>query len=112
MCRPRRGALLRRPRHTPDQIIGKLAECHRLLASGQELDTESARFKKLVANQAPDIDMLRESSADGLADVECGRVLVGVAELRHFQVTLVGGGDDVSFTETRWRGPVARGGSR
>ncbi|WP_421840131.1 IS3 family transposase [Mycobacterium sp.] len=82
-------------RHTPDQIIRKLAEGNKLLASGQELDqvcrhleiaestwhrwlaqyggmkandakrlkdleAENTRLKKLVANQALDIDMLRE----------------------------------------------------
>ncbi|MFM8857490.1 MAG: IS3 family transposase [Actinomycetota bacterium] len=85
----------KRRRHTPDQIIRKLAEGNKLLASGQELDAvcrhleiaestwhrwlaqyggmkasdakrlkeleaENARLKKLVANQALDIDMLKE----------------------------------------------------
>ena len=84
-----------RRRHTPDQIIRKLAEGHKLLASGSELDAvcrhleiaestwhrwvaqyggmkandakklkelevENKRLKKLVANQALDIDMLKE----------------------------------------------------
>jgi hypothetical protein len=84
-----------RRRHTPEQIIRKLAEGNKLLSSGQELDEvcrhleiaestwhrwlaqyggmkandakrlkelegENARLKKLVANQALDIDMLRE----------------------------------------------------
>ena len=84
-----------RRRHTPEQIIRKLAEGNRLQASGQDLDevcrtlevtsstwhrwvaqyggmkandakrlkeleSENARLKKLVANQALDIDMLRE----------------------------------------------------
>jgi len=87
----------KRRRHTPEQIIRKLAEGHRELAAGEELDgvcrhleiaestwhrwlsqyggmkandakrlkeleTENARLKKLVANQALDIDMLREIS--------------------------------------------------
>ncbi|CAN1557147.1 Transposase IS3/IS911family [Mycobacteriaceae bacterium] len=91
-------AAKKRRRHTPDQIIRKLAEGNTLLASGQELDAvcrhleiaestwhrwlaqyggmnasdakrlkeleaENARFKKLVANQALDIDMLKEISA-------------------------------------------------
>ena len=91
-------ALNTRRRHTPDQIIRKLAEGNKLLAAGQELDdvcrrlqiaestwqrwlaqyggmkaheakrlkdleAENARLKKLVANQALDIDMLREISA-------------------------------------------------
>lgn len=82
-------------RHTPDQIIRKLAEGNKLLAAGtgldevcrhlqiaesswhrwvaqygglkandakrlKELEAENARLKKLVANQALDIDMLRE----------------------------------------------------
>lgn len=82
-------------RHTPEQIIRKLAEGHRLLAAGQgldevcrhlqvaestwhrwlsqyggmkasdakrlkEIEAENARLKKLVANQALDIDMLKE----------------------------------------------------
>lgn len=85
----------KRRRHTPDQIIRKLDEGHRLLASGQdlaevcrhleiaestwqrwlaqygglkandakrlrELESENARLKRLVANQALDIDMLKE----------------------------------------------------
>jgi hypothetical protein len=87
----------KRRRHTPDQIIRKLAEGHKELAAGKELDevcrhleiaestwhrwlaqyggmkasdakrlkelqAENARLKKLVANQALDIDMLRELS--------------------------------------------------
>ncbi|MCZ0729635.1 IS3 family transposase [Mycolicibacterium iranicum] len=85
----------KRRRHTPDQIIRKLAEGNKLLGSGQELaevcrhlevaestwhrwvaqyggmkandakrlkelEAENARLKKLVANQALDIDMLKE----------------------------------------------------
>jgi putative transposase len=85
----------KRRRHTPEQIIRKLAEGHKLLAGGQdledvcrdleiaestwhrwlaqyggmkandakrlkELEGENARLKKLVANQALDIDMLKE----------------------------------------------------
>ena len=85
----------KRRRHTPEQIIRKLDEGHRQLATGLELDevcrnlevapstwnrwlaqyggmkandakrlkeleAENARLKKLVANQALDIDMLRE----------------------------------------------------
>ena len=88
----------KRRRHTPDQIIRKLAEGNELLGSGQELnevcrhpeiaestwhrwlaqyggmkaneakrlkelEAENARLKKLVANQALDIDMLKEISA-------------------------------------------------
>ena len=88
----------KRRRHTPDQIIRKLAEGNKLLAAGQELnevcrhleiaestwhrwlaqyggmkaneakrlkelEAENARLKKLVANQALDIDMLKEISA-------------------------------------------------
>ena len=84
-----------RRRHTPDQIIRKLAEGNKLLAGGTELDEvcrhleiaestwhrwvaqyggmkaddakrlkelerENARLKKLVANQALDVDMLKE----------------------------------------------------
>ena len=87
-----------RRRHTPDQIIRKLAEGNKLLAGGVELDEvcrhleiaestwhrwvaqfggmkaddakrlkelerENARLKKLVANQALDIDMLKELAA-------------------------------------------------
>ncbi|WP_209914089.1 IS3 family transposase [Mycolicibacterium lutetiense] len=85
----------KRRRHTPDQIIRKLAEGNKLLGTGQELaevcrhlevtestwhrwvaqyggmkandakrlkelEAENARLKKLVANQALDIDMLKE----------------------------------------------------
>ena len=88
----------KRRRHTPDQIIRKLAEGHKQLAAGKELDevcrhleiaestwhrwlaqyggmkandakrlkeleAENARLKKMVANQALDIDMLKEISA-------------------------------------------------
>jgi putative transposase len=84
-----------RRRHTPEQIIRKLAEGNRLQAGGmelidvcrqlqiaestwhrwvaqyggmkandakrlKELEGENARLKKLVANQALDIDMLKE----------------------------------------------------
>ena len=84
-----------RRRHTPDQIIRKLAEGNKLLASGAELDEvcrhlqiaestwhrwlaqyggmkasdakrlkelerESARLKKIGADQSLDIDMLKE----------------------------------------------------
>ncbi len=87
--------MTRRRRHTPDQIIRKLAEGNKLLAGGTELDEvcrhleiaestwhrwvaqfggmkaddakrlkelerENVRLKKLVANQALDIDMLKE----------------------------------------------------
>ena len=88
----------KRRRHTPDQIIRKLAEGNKLLGAGQELnevcrhleiaestwhrwiaqyggmkaneakrlkelEAENTRLKKLVANQALDIDMLKEISA-------------------------------------------------
>ena len=87
--------MTKRRRHTPDQIIRKLAEGNKLLAGGTELDevcrhlqvaestwhrwvaqyggmkasdakrlkdleVENKRLKKLVANQALDIDMLKE----------------------------------------------------
>ncbi len=90
--------MTKRRRHTPDQIIRKLAEGNKLLAGGTELDEvcrhlevadstwhrwvaqyggmkasdakrlrelegENARLKKLVANQALDIDMLKEISS-------------------------------------------------
>src|SRR4029079_3447880 len=89
----------KRRRHTLDQIIRKLAEGNKLLASGPELDVvrrqlaiaestwhrwlaqdggmkandakrlkdleaENTRLKKLVANQALHIDMLKEISAE------------------------------------------------
>ncbi len=88
-------ALNKRRRHTPDQIIRKLAEGNKMLGVGQQLaevcrhleiaestwhrwlaqyggmkagdakrlkdlEAENARLKKLVANQALDIDMLKE----------------------------------------------------
>ena len=91
----------KRRRHTPDQIIRKLAEGHKLLGAGQQLDevcrhlqvaestwhrwlaqyggmksndakrlkeleSENARLKKLVANLALDIDMLKEISSGNL----------------------------------------------
>jgi putative transposase len=86
---------MKRRRHTPEQIIRKLAEGERLLGQGKpieevarhlevteatwyrwrnqyggmkaddakrlkELERENARLKKIVADQALDIDMLRE----------------------------------------------------
>ncbi len=85
----------RRKRRSPDQIIRKLAEGHKLMAGGQsleevcrefgiaestwhrwvaqyggmkandakrlkELEVENARLKRIVADQALDLDMLRE----------------------------------------------------
>lgn len=81
-------------RHTPEQIIRKLAQGHKLMASGitieevcrqfgiaestwhrwlsqyggmkaddakrlKELETQNARLKRIVADQALDIDMLK-----------------------------------------------------
>jgi putative transposase len=86
---------MKRRRHTPEQIIGKLAEGEKLLGQGQgmeevarhleitestwhrwrnqyggmkaddakelrELRKENHRLKKIVADQALDIDMLKE----------------------------------------------------
>lgn len=86
---------MKRRRHTPDQVIRKLAEGEKLLGSGQsleevvrhleitestwhrwrnqyggmkandakrlkELEKENSRLKKIVADQALDIDMLKE----------------------------------------------------
>ena len=86
---------MKRRRHTPEQIIRKLAEGDKLLAQGQpledvarhlaiaestwhrwqsqyggmkaddakrlkELERENTRLKKIVADQALDIDMLKE----------------------------------------------------
>lgn len=39
--------------------------------AAQELEAENARLKKLVANQALDIDMLKDLSADAPIDVKC-----------------------------------------
>jgi putative transposase len=86
---------MKRRRHTPEQVIRKLAEGDKLLAQGQsieevarhlevteatwyrwrnqyggmkaddakrlkELEKENQRLKRIVADQALDIDMLRE----------------------------------------------------
>ncbi len=86
---------MKRTRHTPEQVIRKLREVERLLASGKELEEacrsleisvqtfhrwkaqyqamrpeevarlkdlekENKRLKKIVADQALDIDMLKE----------------------------------------------------
>ena len=86
---------MKRRRHTPEQVIRKLAEGEKLLAQGKdieevcrqlevtestwhrwqnqyggmkaddakrlkELERENARLKKIVADQALDIDMLKE----------------------------------------------------
>lgn len=87
----------KRRRHTPDQIIRKLADGNKLLGTGHELaevrhlevtestwhrwvaqyggmkasgvkrledlEAENARLKELAANQALDIDMLKEISS-------------------------------------------------
>ena len=89
---------MKRRRHTPEQVIRKLAEGDRLLAQGQsieevvrhleitestwhrwrnqyggmkaddvkrlkELERENSRLKRIVADQALDIDMLKELSS-------------------------------------------------
>ena len=89
------GTLMKRRRHTPEQIIRKLREAERMLGEGKtipeaakelgiseqtfhrwrnqyggmkaddakrlkELEKENQRLKKIVADQALDIDMLRE----------------------------------------------------
>ena len=86
---------MKRTRHTPEQVIRKLREAERLLASGKDveevcrhlgisvqtyqrwkaqyqamrpeevarlkaLEKENRRLKKIVADQALDIDMLKE----------------------------------------------------
>jgi len=86
---------MKRHRHTPEQVVRKLAEGERILNGGgdlaavlrtleiseatwnrwrsqyggmkaseakrlKELEAENARLKKLLANQALDIDMLKE----------------------------------------------------
>jgi putative transposase len=91
----RRTAQMKQRRHTPEQVIRKLAEGEKLLAEGQdlasvvrqleitestwhrwrnqyggmkaddakklkELEKENQRLKKIVADQALDIDMLKE----------------------------------------------------
>jgi len=43
----------KRRRHTPDQIIRKLAEGNKLLASGQELDEVCRHLQSLPALPAP-----------------------------------------------------------
>jgi len=88
-------AQMKRRRHTPEQVIRKLAEGEKLLGEGQnieevtrhleitestwhrwrnqyggmkaddakrlkELEKENTRLKKIVADQALDIDMLKE----------------------------------------------------
>ena len=93
---------MKRHRHTPEQVVRKLAEGERILNGGgdlasvlrtleiseatwnrwrsqyggmkaseakrlKELEAENARLKKLVANQALDIDMLKEL-AEGTSD--------------------------------------------
>ena len=89
--------LMKRKRHTPEQIVRKLREADRMLAEGVDLalvcrqlevsvqtyqrwrvqykamrpedvarlkalEKENARLKRMVAEQALDIDMLREVS--------------------------------------------------
>ena len=101
---------MKQRRHTPEQVIRKLAEADKLLAQGKtieevarhleiseqtfhrwrnqyggmkaddakrlkELEKENQRLKKLVANQALDIDMprswLRETSDPGPSPASC-----------------------------------------
>ncbi len=94
---------MKRRRHTPEQVIRKLAEGDKLLAAGgdlaqvvrhleitestwhrwrnqfggmnaddakrlKELERENQRLKKIVADQALDIDMLKELSRDAPID--------------------------------------------
>jgi putative transposase len=91
----RRTRIMKRRRHTPEQVIRKLAEGDKLLAQGKdlaevvrhlevtestwhrwrtqyggmkaddakrlkELEKENQRLKRIVADQALDIDMLKE----------------------------------------------------
>ena len=102
---------MKRRRHTPEQIIRKLAEGEKLLGEGKdleevvrhleitestwhrwrnqyggmkvddakrlkELERENSRLKKIVADQALDIDMLKELNRDAPIDqVEVVRVV-------------------------------------
>ena len=94
---------MKRRRHTPEQIIRKLAEGEKLLGQGQsledvarhleiaestwhlwvnqyggmkaddakklkELEKENQRLKRIVADQALDIDMLKELNRDAPID--------------------------------------------
>ncbi len=95
---------MKRTRHTPEQVIRKLRDAERLLATGKDveevcrsleisvqtyhrwkaqyqamrpeevahlktLEKENGRLKRIVADQALDIDMLREVARD--APIEC-----------------------------------------
>ena len=101
---------MKRHRHTPEQVVRKLAEGERILNGGgdmaavlrtleiseatwnrwrsqyggmkaseakrlKELEAENARLKKLVANQALDIDMLKELAEDAPIDRQVVRAL-------------------------------------
>jgi hypothetical protein len=48
---------MKRKRHSPEEIIKKLREAATLLAGGQSVE---AVCKKLVANQALDLSILKE----------------------------------------------------
>jgi putative transposase len=96
--------MMKRRRHTPEQIIRKLAEGDKLLGLGRdveevcrqleitestwnrwrnqyggmkaddakrlkELERENSRLKRIVADQALDIDMLKELNRD--APIDC-----------------------------------------
>jgi transposase-like protein len=96
-ARRTRSTMVKRRRHTPEQVIRKLREGERLLGEGQELavvckhlevseqtwhrwrnqyggmkaddakrlkelEKENQRLKKIVADQALDLDMLKELS--------------------------------------------------
>ena len=61
---------MKQRRHTPEQVIRKLADGEKLLNQGgdmkandakrlKELERENVRLKRIVANQALDNDMLR-----------------------------------------------------
>jgi putative transposase len=64
-----RSSHVKQRKHTPEQIVRKLREADRLLGEGQEppevikyLEVENQKLKRIVADQALDIQGLKELS--------------------------------------------------
>ena len=61
------GTLMKRRRHTPEQVVRKLREAERMLGEGKEiaevakeLERENSQLKRIVADKELEIDALKE----------------------------------------------------